>query len=229
MSCLSITSLAFFAVVLSSLVSNSAACSSNHQFDFVLLAIQWPETFCSTTTCVPHDDRWQIHGAWPENDDGTWPANCCTNHHFDANLLESIEPQLEESWKTLKKSGTNEKFWAHEYNKHGSCAHDSPLLNNVFKYFNNTLAAFKEVHLEKWLAAGGIVPSASKMYSSQHFDHTIQVGLGYDTQLSCVNRKGGISTISQVNICLDKITLKPIDCPLADRNCKTNIAYRPSH
>lgn len=214
---------------LASLVSGGGACSKNHHFDFVLLAIQWPQTFCSTTACVPHADRWQIHGAWPENDDATWPSNCCTNHPFDASLLESIEPELVASWKTLKKSGTNEKFWAHEYNKHGSCAHDAPLLNDVFKYFNNTLAAFREVHLEKWLTAAGIVPSTGRQYSARHFDHAIQVGLGHDAQLSCVNRKGGVSTISQVNICLDKITLKPIDCPLADRNCKTNIAYRPTH
>lgn len=89
-----------------------AACSHNTHFDYILFALQWPESFCETARCNPHQDKWAIHGAWPENKDGSWPQNCCTTKHFDISILKPIETELIASWGTLKAGGTNSQFWS---------------------------------------------------------------------------------------------------------------------
>src|SRR5699024_1644196 len=108
--------------------------------------------FCETSNCVRHQDKWAIHGAWPENNDGTYPQSCCTKQPFNQNVLKPIESELIAHWSTLKVGcylinkvfsecdhvqyirqtsqvgGSNSEFWSHEYSKHGTCAVESPLM-----------------------------------------------------------------------------------------------------
>lgn len=196
------------------------ACSKNYNFDYILLATQWPETFCETTHCVQHQDIWAIHGAWPENNDGSWPQDCCTNHTYNGSLLKSIEPELIQHWKTLKSGGTNDQFWNHEYTKHGTCAIQSPLMKDEFNYFKSTLEAFKKLQIDEWLNKAGIVPSATKLYPVAEFHAAIKKNLGHSAQIDCViHKKKQAPAISQINFCLNKVTLEPFDCPLKDRGC----------
>lgn len=224
--------LAIVFVLLASIAATALACSKNHNFDYILLATQWPETFCESQRCVQHQDKWSIHGAWPENNDGSWPQDCCTEKPFNAALLKPIEAELIAHWKTLKSGSTNDVFWSHEYSKHGTCSVDSPLLKDELAYFNNTLTAFKKLKIDEWLAAAGIVPSASKTYPVEAFHQAIKKGSGVTAAVDCVvHRKKGVPVISQINFCLKKETLQPFDCPLRDHNCKPHvqIGYHPSH
>ena len=221
-----------FLAVICAAVSSLEACSSNYHFDYILFALQWPESFCETQKCTPHSDHWAIHGAWPENKDGSWPQNCCTKKPFDINVLKPIESELIAAWSSLKVGGTNSQFWSHEYEKHGTCAVESPMMKDELSYFKSTLAAFKETHLDQWLANAHIVPSETKQYTLQSIHEAVKKGLGYDAQIQCVHSKHHkFPVISQINLCLDKTTLSPFNCPasLHDRSCKTAaIGYLPS-
>ena len=208
------------------------SCSNNYHFDYILLALQWPESFCEQNKCLPHQDKWSIHGSWPENNDGSWPQDCCTKQPFNASLLKPIESELLASWSSLKVGGSNNEFWSHEYSKHGTCAVESPLLKDELRYFKSTLEVFHTIHLDKWLADSHIVPSESRTYPVREIHEAVKQGLGHNVQIECSKSTIHHSSvvISQINVCLDKNTLKPFNCPLSDRGCKqTSIGYLPSH
>ena len=142
---------AMFLVVATFTTINVEACSTNYNFDYFLFATQWPESFCESTSCVAHKDKWAIHGAWPERNDGSWPQNCCTKKPYDGSLLKSIHDDLVANWGTLKSGGTNDQFWSHEYMKHGTCSIDSPLMKDELSYFKNSLDAFHKLKIDQWV------------------------------------------------------------------------------
>ena len=148
-------------------------------------------------------------------------------------MLKPIEAELIASWSSLKVGGTNSQFWSHEFSKHGTCAVESPLMKDELSYFKSTLEAFKQIHPDQWLAAAQITPSDSKTYPLHSIHEAVKKGLGHTAQIQCIHSKHHkFPVISQINICLDKTTLKPFDCPasLHDRNCKqAAIGYLPSH
>ena len=85
------------------------------------------------------NNKWHIHGLWPQNSKDSYPSFCRTVD-FDINKLNSIIEQLNEYWYSLEEK--NELFWSHEWKKHGSC-----MFNDMdeFDYFNKTLELFKKV------------------------------------------------------------------------------------
>ena len=59
---------------------------------------------------------WSIHGLWPQYADGSYPSYC-KKVFFDLQALQPIIDKLNIKWCSDK--GTNEKFWQHEWEKHG--------------------------------------------------------------------------------------------------------------
>ena len=204
--------------------------SSKHHFDYILLATQWPETFCEHNKCVHHKDRWLIHGAWPENNDGSYPQYCDRNSKFNHNAIKSIESEMVANWKSLKSGSSNDHFWSHEYTKHGTCAIECPLMQNEFSYFKSTLDSFKRLHIEQWLAAGGVVPSTTQIYPLQAFHDAIEKGFGYKVQIQCTrSNHHDYPIIAQINFCLSKQDLSPFNCHSKDVRCtSSNIGYLPT-
>ena len=85
------------------------------------------------------DGKWSIHGLWPQNSATSHPQYCRTVQ-FDLQKLSPILPQLRSSWTSNR--GSDEVFWQHEWEKHGSC-----MFNNCdeFEYFNKALELFTYV------------------------------------------------------------------------------------
>ena len=81
------------------------ACSNNYNFDYLLLATQWPGSFCFNQKCPSYaKQRWSIHGGWPNYQSGGWPSDCCFEKDFNATKLKSIRDKLQENWVTLQVS-----------------------------------------------------------------------------------------------------------------------------
>ena len=219
-------------VICLSETSFAAKCSTHYDFDYLLLATQWPESFCETQSCADHKDVWSIHGGWPQYTNGGWPQNCCFEKEFRASQIDSIRDELDKHWGTLKAGASDDSFWSHEWTKHGTCAKNSELLNGELNYFNHTLQAFKALSIDKWLSDASITPSSSKMYSVTDFHAAVTKGVGAKVQLWCLSKRHGDSPIvSQINFCLNKDTLKPFDCPnnMIDEKCGHNtLAYLPT-
>src|SRR6187402_1342997 len=81
------------------------------KFDFYLLNLSWSPEFCLTHGTNPQcatGDGFIVHGLWPQNDDGSYPAFCGERpgpSKPETNL--DITPDL--------------SLLAHEWEKHGTC------------------------------------------------------------------------------------------------------------
>ena len=81
---------------------------------------------------------WSIHGLWAQYDENNYPVYC-KKVEFDYNKLQPILSNLENYWYSNK--GTDEDFWKHEWEKHGSCVFSDI---DEFQYFSTTLRLFFE-------------------------------------------------------------------------------------
>tara|TARA_B100000123_G_scaffold36127_1_gene23880 strand:+ start:2377 stop:2913 length:537 start_codon:yes stop_codon:yes gene_type:complete len=101
------------------------------------------------------ESNYTIHGLWPQTDIKNYPTYC-KKVNFDMDQLTPILDKLEQYWYSNKHTLImDEKFWKHEYEKHGSCVY-TPMTE--FEYFNNTINLYEKA-LEKNLP--------SKFYNSQ--------------------------------------------------------------
>jgi hypothetical protein len=101
---------------------------------------------------VEDGSRYGIHGLWPQNSKTKYPS-FCKDVDFDYDVLKPILPELEEYWYSsrglretislgIKDSGSNEKFWSHEWKKHGSCMFSESNINSELEYFQKTLEVY---------------------------------------------------------------------------------------
>lgn len=76
-----------------------------------------------------------IHGLWPDPEE---TCTYCTDEPFDESQLSSETlAQMEKYWPSCVDGNTNESFWSHEWEKHGTCSGMSQE-----GYFSETLSLF---------------------------------------------------------------------------------------
>ena len=75
------------------------------------------------------DGSFSIHGLWPQSSLNSYPS-FCRAVNFNLDKLEPIMDELNNYWFSNK--GSNDTFWKHEYEKHGSCMFVSM---DEFNYF----------------------------------------------------------------------------------------------
>ncbi len=99
-------------LALSSIGAAAQSSAEPGHFDFYLLNLSWSPEFCAKHASSPQcavRPGFVLHGLWPQNRDGSWPANCATRApgptHPSAWL--DITPDL--------------SLIAHEWTKHGAC------------------------------------------------------------------------------------------------------------
>jgi len=91
---------------------------------------------------ILENDKWSIHGLWPQNNKTDYPQ-FCRAVTFDISLLDPIMTDLQQNWSSDR--GPDSTFWEHEWKKHGSCMFND---SNEFDYFNTTLKLFHLVNKE---------------------------------------------------------------------------------
>ncbi|CAL1407920.1 unnamed protein product [Linum trigynum] len=103
--------------------------SKQREFDYFMLALQWPATYCRFTkkccnqnACCRGENsptEFTIHGLWPDYNDGSYPS-CCGGSNFNEKEISTLLDPLNKYWPTLscgKSStchGVKGSFWAHE-------------------------------------------------------------------------------------------------------------------
>lgn len=80
-------------------------------------------------------DKWTIHGYWVDKE-------YCSNTTLNITDLEPIMDDMNKYWYSCYED--NEKFWDHEWRKHGSCYVEGKYddSKDALKYFNDTLQLF---------------------------------------------------------------------------------------
>ncbi|KAH9256017.1 hypothetical protein BASA81_005793 [Batrachochytrium salamandrivorans] len=178
-------------------------------FDYLMLVLQWPPGVALQNGMDPalancHNDAFTLHGLWPsrEVDPTTYPHDCTVAKYepiTDSKLLTSMQ----EHWPSFKLGGTNDEFWKHEWEKHGTCM----VLPNQATYFTKTLNNRQEF-VTKYQAQllAKFPPSSTKNYLLK--DMISQLGNG--VAISC-NKVG--SEVVEITICLDKNGTQVRECP----------------
>lgn len=106
--------------------------------------------------------------------------------------MSPIRSQLDSQWFSVH--GPNaESFWAHEWEKHGTCSIVLPELRTQFKYFKTGLNLNNQYNIKQMLDKGSIVPG--KTYSVQSILKALKKGLRVPSQVTCIR-----STVSEKKI-----------------------------
>ncbi|KAL5721869.1 ribonuclease T2 [Ranunculus cassubicifolius] len=193
--------------------------TEQREFDYFLLALQWPGTFCQKTKhcCAANGccrsnatNDFTIHGLWTDYNDGTWPA-CCSGIKFDIKQIKPLLKGLQQYWPTLSCNsvsnchGGKGLFWAHE-EKHGTCSY--PVFKDEYSYFLATLNLYFKYNVTEILSKEGYVASNTEKYPLGGIVSAIQNSVKATPKIVC--RHGAIK---ELHICFYK-TFEPRDCVL---------------
>lgn len=167
--------------------------TTNDSYDYTMLVTEWKPSDCIVRGCKSgyNGNSFNIHGNWPERNDGSWPSYC-SNATFS--LSSSTENDLLNYW--ISDSQSNEDFWKHEWEKHGTCISPAVTCN---EFFLDTVTAFKTVNIQGQLEDAGITPSNSISYDIDDIVDAFK----YDMEITC-SEKSGKKYLYEVVACLDK-------------------------
>ncbi|RDA84371.1 hypothetical protein CP532_2575 [Ophiocordyceps camponoti-leonardi (nom. inval.)] len=144
-------------------------------------------------------DSWTIHGLWPDNCDGSYPASCDSSRgDYDIRSVLQDGRQsdtlayMERYWKDYK--GDDDDLWSHEWAKHGTCVStldpscfgsDYKRADEAVAYFARTVALFRTLPTHEWLAAADITPSMDDDYELDDIQEALTSRHGAPVTLRC--------------------------------------------
>ncbi|XP_068646842.1 ribonuclease 2-like [Aristolochia californica] len=213
------TSISFVLLLMLSLCPHTF-CEEQREFDYFLLALQWPGTLCQRTRhCCPSNgcckssaatSEFTIHGLWTDYDDGSWPS-CCSGSEFDIHKIKPLIEILNKYWPSLTCSSSSNchggkgLFWAHEWEKHGTCSY--PVIKDEYSYFKTALDLYFKFNITKILNDAGYAPTSnSEHYPLGDIVAIIKKAVGSLPILVCSH-----SAVEELRICFHK-DFTPRDC-----------------
>ncbi|KAL5981184.1 hypothetical protein ACLOJK_029105 [Asimina triloba] len=216
----------FFAIL--PLVVVVAVCNAQ-DFDFFYFVQQWPASLCDTkrSCCYPATGKpaadFGIHGLWPNYNDRSYPSNCDPDSEFDGSQMEDLLPEMQARWPTLACPTNNgSRFWAHEWEKHGTC---SESVLSQHDYFEAALNLKKQVNLLQILRDAGIEADGG-FYSPSSITEAIREATGFMPGLQCNFDEGRNPQLYQIFQCVDASGKEFIECPvLPTFRCANRIEF----
>lgn len=116
---------------------------------------------------------------------------------------------------------------AHEWDKHGTCAKQSELLDSQHKYFAAGLAIYDQYPFWDWLNEADIVPSATKSYEFANIVRVIQARFPKLITVGCRSYKVDNkhhNLLDKIEFCFSK-DLQPVDCKHQRDHCEGPVYY----
>lgn len=141
--------------------------------------------------------------------------------------IKELESKLETEWPSLSCPNIGPKFWAHEWNKHGTCS--KSYLGEI-PYFMAALNLKNRANVFRALTRAGIRPN-NRYYSLKSIKKAIVRSIGFHPWIECNHNAQGKSQIWQVTLCADRTGRKLINCPYIPRgrgSCASKIMF-PSY
>jgi len=182
------------------------------KFDYYLLALSWSPTFCLHHRAEPGADEecdrqrgFVVHGLWPQNLDGTWPAFCLPVPPVPVALAAreaAIMPNVE--------------LIEHEWTKHGSCAGLT-----VDAYFAAIDRSFAALHWPDAMADPRRAAEATLAGAKRDLA-MLNPGLAPDMVSFRCGRDGAVE---ELRVCLDRgFRFRPCGADQAD-SCPTGLRF----
>ncbi|KAJ4847620.1 hypothetical protein Tsubulata_002726 [Turnera subulata] len=190
---------AFFIISLQTLIFTLTLTSTTAiDFNYSYLAVQWPPGYCATTgvQCVlerPKNSYFTIHGLWPMKNGKGEVVNCngkpfSGDQIYDRDLMEKYWPNFV--------SFDFDRFWKHEWNKHGKCTGWSQS-----DYFRITLQRFLDYNVLAHLQGAGIQPSDQYKVKVNDISNALS---NLNPQLKCARSERFQGYVLQeIHICVD--------------------------
>ncbi|KAL6132798.1 hypothetical protein ACLB2K_065037 [Fragaria x ananassa] len=204
--------MALLAVFLISAAACSSVTEAAKAYDYFQFVQQYPITLCMfDISCIPGQSLpryFYIHGLWPSN--FSYPHNDCVGTLFDYNQMSSdrtLSNDVLQSWPSFT-SKSHIKFWADEYDKHGTCSEiDYP----QHRYFAEAHMLWTFVNAYRILATYNIVPG--RTYPAVDIIYFVQAALkGITPSVMCKADSAGQEYLHEIIICLDKTLTRFINC-----------------
>ncbi|XP_062111604.1 ribonuclease 3 [Humulus lupulus] len=208
----------------------SVLCVSEDNFDFFYFVQQWPGAYCDTkqhSCCYPKTGKpaadFGIHGMWPNYNDGSWPSNCDPDSVFSIHEISDLMGRLQKEWPSVSCPSSNgNRFWSHEWVKHGTCSEQEL---DQHDYFEAGLKLKEKANLLNILKTAGIEPN-DKFYSLESIKEAITEGVGHAPGIECNKDSDGNSQLYQVYLCVDTSGSDFIECPKLPRGrCATTVQF----
>ncbi|EMG46557.1 RNY1-A Ribonuclease T2-like 1-A [Candida maltosa Xu316] len=195
------------------------------------------------------DDLFTLHGLWNYrcSANSGYPQFCDPSLEIDSNgntIEDIIVNQFndQELFDNLKRvwadiNGRETRFWAHEWNKHGTCFStlkpgcflDFKKNENVYKFFSLAYKAFEKLDTFSWLVEAGIKPSTTETYTLGQIQDALDSKFGKNVYIKC-DRNHAINEIwyyHHVKGSLLQGDFLPIDS-FSQSNCpQTGIKFPP--
>ncbi|KAJ1931629.1 hypothetical protein GGF37_007327 [Kickxella alabastrina] len=217
-------------------VGVDSCCSPT--YGLLVLTQQWH-------TELGPSDEFTLHGLWPDTCSGQQTGNSgCDSSRLYTNITEIVKPDnsnnnnplLLQNMNTYWSSytGDNNKFWSHEWNKHGTCVttlnprcYGSSYIKHkdVRDYFNTALRLRNKYNLYEALSDKGIEPSEDTKYTAAEFKSAIKEGLGIEVAVKCKN--GALSEIWAWFNVRDAMVYVPSKEALVSDSCPSTFIYPP--
>jgi ribonuclease I len=203
-------------------------------YDYYMFATEWQGTVCMFKDCTEattSPDVFNLHGLWPNAENGRHPFSCSKTPLNFAGLPSDLQSDLKSYWSGLYSS--QEDFLKHEWSKHGTCwrfdygdlsqapeevkefvknARSDGTVNPEWYMRLATSLSSKKYNLRKILADGDIKPDNSKVYQLDDVFAVIQKALGVtNVEVHCLRDETGRTFLSEFRTCLDK-NYNPKDC-----------------
>ncbi len=160
-------------------------------FDYYLLALSWSPAYCLAHRDDPraHDEcarhrGFIVHGLWPQDEDGTWPAYCTRVPPVPPGLVDHEADTM-----------PNADMVRHEWEKHGSCSGlPAP------RYF----AALDDVFARLRLPPALVAPKeALTLPLAEAKSLFVSANPGLDETMFAMRCAHG-NAVDEVRLCLDK-------------------------
>jgi ribonuclease T2 len=108
-------------------------------YDYYKFAVELPGAVCRSQTCDSadlgnlHSYMLNMHGMWPDANDGSTIEDCLTNNYDESQLTSTVLKQINTDWVGLYSSSAT--FRSHEWGKHGTCwaqQNENPSIRRAF-------------------------------------------------------------------------------------------------
>ncbi|XP_077522877.1 ribonuclease Oy-like [Amblyomma americanum] len=193
---------------------------------YFTFSLQWSSGVCNAghEKCIKEKERsfWTIHGLWPSSNTSD-PQFCNRTLQYNATVLSPLVPQLDLYWPSV--SEDNNKFWKHEWLKHGTCATMVPRLKGLYKFFNTTLNIYLQHNITEYLRSSGVVPTSERTYTLQEIKDALHHDIREAANFVChYSKKYAAPVLAEIRFCLDR-GLQPINCKVKHSDCDQGDVY----
>ncbi|XP_014496658.1 ribonuclease 1-like [Vigna radiata var. radiata] len=209
----------FFLIFLFLVLNNEAQNFKTNLYDYLELALRWPNSFCVTheggcRETVPQ--YFTISYLRPRKREGPDMQYCPTPITLPNSTIETNKKDLLVFWPDLSTDNfiESKSLWRDEWKKFGSCYNMMP-----DDYFTNALNNRKRNDLKRILTSAGIVANGNS-YPTHRVLGSFRRALGVNVNIVCEPDRSGNFYLAEVHQCVDVSGTIPIDCDNKARGCE---------